>query len=155
MKMYAAIMVRGLIGARKDAKMAMRLLRLNKQNHLVLLPENASSIGTLEKVRSYITYGKITNDVLAELIEKWARLQGDKRIDGNFLKANKFGSVKELADALIGGKASLNVLKIKPVFRLHAPSKGYERKGTKKPFAVGGALGPRGEEINRLIERMI
>ncbi len=153
--MYAAIMVRGLIGAGKDEKMAMRLMRLNKQNHLVLLPENSSAQGTLEKVKSYITYGKIANDVLAELVEKWARLQGDKRIDGNFLKANKFSSVKGLADALIGGKISLDELQIKPVFRLHAPIKGYERLGTKKQFAAGGALGPRGDEINKLILRMI
>ena len=155
MKMYAAIMVRGLIGAKKDAKMAMRLMRLNKQNHLVLLPENPSSAGTLEKVRSYITYGKIANDVLAELVEKWARLQGDKKIDAEFLKKNKFGNFSGLADALIDGKTSLAELQIKPVFRLHAPSKGYERKGTKKPFSVGGALGPRGGEINKLIMRMI
>ena len=40
-------------------------------------------------------------------------------------------------------------------FRLSPPLKGYERKGTKKPFKLGGALGNRGEKINDLIKRMI
>src|SRR3989338_2091249 len=142
--MYAAIMVRGLIGARKDAKATMKMLRLNKQNHLVLLPENESSRGMLDKVKEYVTYGEVSPEVLAKLIWKWARLVGDKRIDADFLKKNKFSKIEELADAVIGNKNAMEGLGIKPVFRLHAPSKGYERLGIKKQYKHGGALGFRG-----------
>ena len=45
--------------------------------------------------------------------------------------------------------------KAKPFFRLHPPRKGFERKGIKTPFAMGGALGNRKEKINDLIKRMI
>ncbi|MBD3354645.1 50S ribosomal protein L30 [Candidatus Woesearchaeota archaeon] len=41
------------------------------------------------------------------------------------------------------------------IFRLHPPRKGFERKGIKLPFKVGGALGYRGEKINELIKKMI
>ena len=40
-------------------------------------------------------------------------------------------------------------------YRLSPPKKGYERKGIKKPFKIGGALGNRGEKINDLIKRML
>ena len=40
-------------------------------------------------------------------------------------------------------------------FRLSPPKKGYERKGIKRPFKLGGALGDRGEKINDLILRML
>ncbi len=43
----------------------------------------------------------------------------------------------------------------KKTFRLHPPKKGWERKGIKKPYKKGGALGYRGAEINALIKRMI
>jgi large subunit ribosomal protein L30 len=44
---------------------------------------------------------------------------------------------------------------LKPFFRLNPPVKGFGRKGIKKAFAVGGALGDRKEKINDLIRRML
>ncbi|MFH1409851.1 MAG: uL30 family ribosomal protein [Nanoarchaeota archaeon] len=41
------------------------------------------------------------------------------------------------------------------VVHLHPPIGGFERKGTKKPFNLGGALGNRKEKINDLLKRMI
>ncbi|MBN2141994.1 uL30 family ribosomal protein [Candidatus Woesearchaeota archaeon] len=43
----------------------------------------------------------------------------------------------------------------KKVFRLHPPRGGFERKGIKKPFSLGGALGYRGEKMNDLIQKML
>lgn len=44
---------------------------------------------------------------------------------------------------------------IKPFFRLNPPKGGFERKGTKIPFTLGGALGNRKEAINTLIVKML
>ena len=41
------------------------------------------------------------------------------------------------------------------VYHLQPPRKGFERKGVKKSFKQGGALGYRGSAINDLIKRMI
>ena len=41
------------------------------------------------------------------------------------------------------------------VFALCPPRKGYGRKGVKVDFAIGGALGNRGEKINDLLLRMM
>ena len=42
-----------------------------------------------------------------------------------------------------------------PYYRLSPPRKGFERKGTKRFFTEGGALGYRGDRINDLITRMV
>jgi large subunit ribosomal protein L30 len=41
------------------------------------------------------------------------------------------------------------------VFRLNPPKGGFERKGVKKSFKIGGALGNRKEKINELIKKMV
>ena len=43
----------------------------------------------------------------------------------------------------------------KKYYRLHPPRGGLERKGSKKNFKDGGALGPRAEKINDLIKKML
>jgi len=40
-------------------------------------------------------------------------------------------------------------------FRLAPPVGGFERKGIKTPFALGGAIGYRGDKIKDLIKRML
>ena len=59
---------------------------------------------------------------------------------------------KEFAEEIISGKSSLNDTEIKSVFRLNPPSKGF--KSTKRHYP-DGSLGYRGEEINKLLSRMI
>jgi large subunit ribosomal protein L30 len=44
---------------------------------------------------------------------------------------------------------------LKKFFRLHPPKGGFERKGIKVPFSVGGALGDRKDKINELIAKML
>ncbi|MEM4366442.1 MAG: uL30 family ribosomal protein [Candidatus Woesearchaeota archaeon] len=40
-------------------------------------------------------------------------------------------------------------------YRLHPPRGGFERKGIKLPFSLGGAYGERGDAINALILRRL
>jgi len=42
-----------------------------------------------------------------------------------------------------------------PVFNLHPPRGGFERKGIKQPFSIGGALGNRKEKISVLLKKML
>ncbi len=44
---------------------------------------------------------------------------------------------------------------VKNIFMLHPPRGGFERKGVKKPFNLGGALGDRRVKMNDLIKKMI
>ena len=45
--------------------------------------------------------------------------------------------------------------KLKPFYRLNPPKGGFERKGIKKSYSIGGALGHRGPEMPLLIKKMI
>lgn len=41
------------------------------------------------------------------------------------------------------------------VYHLNSPKGGFERKGIKKPYSTGGALGYREDKINDLIKKML
>lgn len=152
---YAVVRVRGTVNVRHDIKKTLEMLRLNRVNHCVLVEENESYKGMLQKAKDYITWGEIEKDTLVELIKKRGRLIGDKPLDDGYVKsATSYKSIEELADAIIEGKIKYRELpEIKPVFRLSPPRKGYE--GIKRAYTVGGALGYRGKDINDLIKRML
>lgn len=63
-----------------------------------------------------------------------------------------FGTIDEETFSLLKEKRGV---KGKKYFRLHPPRGGFERKGIKTPFTMGGALGDRKEKINDLIRRML
>jgi len=152
--MFAIIRVRGEVNLKPENKTALKLLRLHSVNHLSLLPKNEENMKRLSGVSSYATFGEIEGDAFAKLLKKRGRLPGNKRLDAAFLKEKGFKDFREMADKILLGKAKIADLGIKPVFRLGPPKKGYERGGIKKNVKVGGALGYRGKEINKLILRM-
>lgn len=152
--MYAVIRLRGEVKVAKKIKRALEAVNLDRVNHLVLLPEDDFSRGQIKKIKDYVTFGTLNGEGLERLLVKRARLPGGKRLDGEFLKQAKYASTKELAQAVLEGKANLAKLGVKKVFRLKPASKGLERKGLKAGFKFGGSLGDRGEKINDLIKRM-
>ena len=87
------------------------------------------------------------------MIEKRGRLDGNKRIDDEFLKNNKIKNFKVLSENIIKDKTNLKSLGIKPYFRLSPPSKGF--KYSIKRHYPRGALGDRKEKINELLKKMI
>ena len=152
--MYAVVRIRGRVGVRKEVEDTLRMLRLKRVNNCVLVPENPSFKGMLEKAKDYITWGEINKETLVALLRKRLRLKGDKRVDEKILKeVTDFNSFEELADALLEGKIRLKDFeKLNPVFRLTPPSKGFK---SVKQYWPKGDLGYRGETINELLERMI
>jgi large subunit ribosomal protein L30 len=150
--MYAVIRVRGTVKLMGDIQHTLGLMRLNRVNHCVLVPDNPSTAGMLQKVKDYVTWGEIDPDTLVEMLEKRGRIVGNKPMTEVDLMDTDYDDFKGLADAIIAGEYSLGD-PIKPVVRLHPPARGYE--GIKKPFVIGGALGYRGQAINDLIRRML
>ncbi len=152
--MIAAIRVRGRVGIKKDIKDTLLMLRLTRANHAALLEENPSYNGMLQKAKDYITWGEIDQDTLTQLIRKRGRLMGGKKVTDDYINKNTdYSSIEEFSKALLDLNVTLEDAKIKPVFRLHPPRKGYE--DTKKTYQEGGSLGYRGNKINALIKRMI
>lgn len=142
--MFAVVRVRGRVNLRKELKDTLRMLRLIRVNHCVLIRKDPKTEGMVKKVRDFVTWGEISDKTLEKLVSEKGRMIGDRKLDGNevksiFTKIKKVENVKEIEG-------------FKPVFRMNPPRKGYE--GIKQAFPKG-ALGYRGEEINKLLERMM
>ena len=75
--------------------------------------------------------------------------------------ASNRGMLNKLKDLATWGEVTEETVKLlkqktnKPFFRLNSPRKGFGRKGIKKAFSTGGALGERKDKINDLIQRML
>ena len=67
---YAAIRVRGHSGVRHDVEDTMRMLRLTRANHCVILPETEEIKGMLMKAKDYITEGDVMQVVLSQRMTK-------------------------------------------------------------------------------------
>ncbi|MBW9221170.1 50S ribosomal protein L30 [Methanothermococcus sp. SCGC AD-155-M21] len=152
---YAVVRVRGSVGVRGDIADTLKMLRLHRVNHCVIIPNTETYRGMLNKVKDYVTYGEIDKDTLIKLILKRGRLPGNKRLNEEKIKELTELSIEDLSEKIINGEINLKNTPLKPVFRLHPPKKGYDKGGIKKPFSVGGALGYRGSEINKLLDKMI
>jgi large subunit ribosomal protein L30 len=140
--MYAVVRVRGNVSVSPDARKTMELLSLRRVNNASVWPENKQTLKMIKSVENYVTFGKISEGVLEELIEK----------RGNALEGKL--DAKKAAKDLTSGKSSKEA-NLKNCFRLNPPKGGHMRKGIKKPFSIGGALGNRNEKIDDLIKKMM
>lgn len=68
--MLAVIRIRGSVKVPKQIKDTLKMLRLNRVNHCVVLEETPQNIGMIKKVQNYITYGKINDQILKKLIKE-------------------------------------------------------------------------------------
>ena len=111
----------------------------------------------LQKAKDYITWGDANAELIEKMISERGRLVGDKPItDADVKEATDYSSIKEFAAAIASGDATVKDMpEMKRVFRLHPPRGPKGWGGLKRTYVVGGALGPRGEDISALVERMI
>jgi len=133
----------------------MKMLHLERNCHATLVDNRPAYIGMLKKARNYLTWGEISKETLAFLLKKRGRLVGNKKLTDEYAQRVGRKSLDELVEAVFNGEAEYNRLPdIKPVFRLHPPSKGFGGK-VKKSYASGGVAGYRAEAINDLLKQMI
>ncbi len=152
--MYVIIRLRGSVNTKPDIKDTLKMLRLNQINHCVVVPDTPNFKGMIQKAKDYIAFGPITGETLAILMENRGKLVGgDKLTDEYVSKNSSFKTIREFADAVVDGKATISDMPgLNPVFRLHPPRKGHA--GLKRTFQQGGALGNYGEDISKLVEKM-
>ncbi len=151
----AVVRIRGVSDIHKDIKGTMNMLRLQKNCHATLLDNRPANLGMLQKAQHYLTWGEVSKETLTLLLTKRGRLVGNKKLSDEYAQKAGKKSLDELAEAMVKGDIELRSLpNMKPIFRLHPPSKGFRGK-VKQSFVVGGATGYRGEAINELLEKMI
>ena len=134
----AIIRVRGRRSIKPRIDYTLKLFRLHRTNHAVVIKATKPIIGMLKVAKDYLAFGKISEGVLEKLIEKKGKI-GQKR-------AKDVIKPKEVAKEVIGGKKVENF--IDPVFRLHPPKKGW--KNVKNPSDE-----VKDEDIDPVIKRMM
>lgn len=153
-KLAVAVRIRGTKGVRSTVSRTLEMLGLTRKNHVVLVKATPAINGMLNKAKDYLSWGEANADTVAKLIEKSARVSGNKPLSDKYVSENSgFKTVKEFSKAVAEGVADMAVVPgVKKVFRLQAPAKGYT---TTKSLYPAGALGYRGDKINELIQKMI
>ena len=141
--LIAIVRVRGIRNMKPKIKKTLELLKLNKPNHAVIYKANESVMGMLELVKDYVSFGRISEEMLVKLITKRAEL-GSKRAKELYSEKEIKEIVKEIVEK---GKTD----KIDPVFRLHPPRRGWKNIKTHYPR---GDLAERGD-MDELIRRMM
>jgi len=156
MDKIAVIRIRGKLGITKDIADTLNMLHLFNKYYCAIVENKPDYIGMIKKIMDYVTWGEINKEVLKLLLEKRGRLPRKKHLTKEYLEKNTKMDFNEFAESIINSKILLKQVKgLKPFFRLKPPEGGFERKGIKKPFSIGGALGYRKENINQLIKKMI
>ncbi|MBN2111516.1 uL30 family ribosomal protein [Candidatus Woesearchaeota archaeon] len=122
----ALVRIKGNNKISQEKRDTLDMLGLYKKNYCVVLEKTPSIMGMVKKIEDLVTWGEVSDSTSKELKEK----RGEK--------TKKKGKEE-----------------LKKFFRLCPPKGGFERKGIKVPFSIGGALGYRGDKINDLIKRML
>lgn len=142
----AVVRVRGRVHVRGTIADTLEMLSLRRPNHMAVVPDSPTFMGMVKKAKDYLTWGEIEPALFESIVEKWGRKAGDKRLT----KAE----AKEFAKKFLAGETTFKEAGVRPCFRLHAPSTGWDRGGVKKHISVGGAQGYRGKDINLLLAEM-
>lgn len=123
----AVVLVRSGENSNPQIKKTFKLLKLTTTNSLGLYKNTPMNKGMIRKIKDYATFGEIDDETIAYILSKT-----------DPVKVNKKGEEY-----------------ISNIVRMHPPKGGFERKGIKKSFLVGGALGNREEKIKNLIFKML
>jgi len=146
--MIVIIRIKGIVGLKSEIAETLKRLRLRKKYSCVVLPENQKNMGMIKKVKDYVAYGQISDEIFEKLIEKRGQILNKNQNN----KINPKDIVKEIKE----GK-KYQELNLKPYFRLHPARGGIDtkRQFSEKKDAKKGVLGNHGEKINELVERML
>ncbi|PIN94819.1 hypothetical protein COU61_00155 [Candidatus Pacearchaeota archaeon CG10_big_fil_rev_8_21_14_0_10_35_13] len=136
-KNIVMIRIKGMVGIPRAMEETLTRMRLRRKYACVIIKESKENDKIILKIRNHIAYGKISDEMLKELISK----------RGKILPGMKMDEKKVIEEINDGKKSKI----IKPYFRLHPPRKGIKSK----LHYPKGVLGNHGEEINKLLERML
>ena len=153
-----AVRIRGTATDSPDIRKTMEILKMESTFRARLLENSPSNLGMLRTAKNLVAWGHVNPDVMETLLRKRAERNGNRKLDEEFAKIFfEKENIAELARSVVSGEIGIKDLwlaGVKPRFRLHPPRGGFKRS-TRRAATDGGELGYRGEDINRLVKRMI
>lgn len=163
-KLCLVVRIRGTIGVSPKAKKVMQLFRLRQLHNATFVKLNEATIRMLRLIEPYVTYGYPTRATVQKLIYKrgFGKLNGqripiaDNSVVGEGLEKVGICCVADLVHEIITvGPHFKQANNFLWPFKLSSPKGGFSRKTKLLHFMEGGEAGARGEEINKLVKKML
>jgi large subunit ribosomal protein L7e len=163
-KLVLVIRIRGIIGVSPKAKKIMQLFRLRQLHNATFVRLNEPTIRMLRLIEPYVAYGYPSRSTIEKLIYKRGFGKINKQripiADNDVVRDGlaKFG-INNCPDLIheiyTVGPNFKQVNNFLWPFKLSSPTGGFSRKTKMLHFLEGGDAGARGEEINKLVKRML
>jgi len=163
-KLCLVIRIRGIIGVSPKAKKVMQLFRLRQLHNATFVKLNEATIRMLRLIEPYVTYGYPTRATVEKLIYK----RGFGKLNKQRIPIAENAVISAgLGDVGIECTADLihEIYTVGPnfkkannflwPFKLSSPLGGFSRKTKLLHYLEGGEAGARGEEINKLVKKML
>ncbi len=163
-KVALVIRIRGIIGVSPKAKKVMRLFRLRQIHNATFVRLNEATIRMLRLIEPYVTYGYPSISTVQKLIYKRGFCKVNKQripIADNTVfpeELEKLGvsCVADLVHEIVTvGPAFKQANNFLWPFKLSSPLGGFSKKTKLLHYLEGGEAGARGEEINKLVKKML
>ena len=106
---WAVVRVRGSVNVNPKIKETMRLMKLNKVNHCVIVPKNDTYTGMLNIIKDYVTWGEIDAETTELLLQSSGKSSGNAEFTKEHLKETSFKTMKSLAKGLTEGKTVMRL----------------------------------------------
>jgi large subunit ribosomal protein L7e len=164
-KLALVIRIRGTIGVSPKAKKVMQLFRLRQLHNATFVKLNDATIRMLRLIEPYVTYGYPSRETVQKLIYKrgFGKIRKQRiPIATNDVIQDALGEstgiectadlINEIYTVGPNFKKANNFLW---PFKLSNPKGGFSNKTKLLHFLEGGEAGARGEEINKLVKRMM
>merc|ERR1712194_825083 len=164
-KVALVIRIRGIIGVSPKAKKVMQLFRLRQIHNATLVKLNESTVRMLRLIEPYVTYGYPTRTTSEKLVYKRGFGKLNKQripiADNSVIEA----AIGEKTGVLCTADLVHEIFTFGPnfkqannflwPFKLSSPLGGFSSKTKLLHYLEGGEAGARGEEINKLVKKML
>ena len=97
-KPYVVVKIRGTVSAQKEVRETLTFLHLTHTNHAVLIDSRPSYKGMLQRVNNYVTWGEPSKETVAMMLQKRARLAGEKKLTDEYIQKIGYKSIDDLAE---------------------------------------------------------
>lgn len=166
-KLVLVIRIRGTIGVSPKAKKVLQLFRLRQLHNATFVKLNEATIRMLRLIEPYVTYGYPTRATVEKLVYK----RGFGKINKQRIPITNNAVIEEGLGKVTAGAICCTADLIHEIitvgpnfkrannflwpFKLSSPTGGFSNKTKLLHYLEGGESGARGEEINKLVKRMI
>lgn len=137
---YLVVRMRGTVNVPYWANTTLESLNLSKKFRATIVPENTEYFGMLNRIRQLVTWCRVDNETVKDLLDKKGRKTASQPLRESDLP-KEYGNLDKLAIDIANDSVVLSKLNgIKPWFALNPPRGGF-KKSVKKQTTQNGILG--------------